>query len=169
MMNRVILVGRLTKDPDLNYTSNGTAVCTVPIAVNRTYGNRDEADFFNIVVWRKQAENLANYMRKGGLIGVDGRLQTRKYDGRDGKPVYVTEVNAEFITFLSKVSNNQQPQPAGQWSGQNQGQGSQFGGGSQFNGGSQFGSQQGTSRKFGDDPFSHAGQPIDISDDDLPF
>lgn len=162
MMNRVILVGRLTKDPDLRYTGTGTAVCTVSIAVNRTYGNRDEVDFFNIVVWRKQAESLANYMRKGGLIGVDGRLQTRKYDGRDGKSVYTTEVNAEFVTFLGNASNSQQPQNNGQWQGQNQGQnqwkGSQFGG-----------HQQGTSRRFGDEPFSSAGQPIDISDDDLPF
>lgn len=170
MMNRVILVGRLTKDPDLRYTSNGTAVCTVNIAVNRTYGNRDEADFMNVVVWRKQAENLANYMRKGGLIGVDGRLQSRSYDGQDGKRVYTLEVNAEFVTFLGNAQNSQQPQPVGQWSSQNQGQGSQFGGGNQFNGGSQWGGQnQGTSRKFGDDPFSGAGQPIDISDDDLPF
>lgn len=167
MMNRVILTGYLTKDPDLKYTRSGVAVCTVTLAVNRTHGNRDEADFISVVVWRKQAENLANYMRKGGMLGVDGRLHTRNYDGTDGKRVYVTEVIAETITFLTRPPNSQQSQPnsqfqpAGQWGNQ----GSQWG----SQGGGQFGqsSQQGT--RFGGDPFSGQGQPIDISDDDLPF
>lgn len=168
MMNRVILTGYLTKDPDLKYTRTGVAVCTVTLAVNRTHGNRDEADFISVVVWRKQAENLANYMRKGGMIGVDGKLHTRNYEGADGKRVYVTEVLADFITFLTRSANSQQSQSnsqfqhAGQWGNQS---GSQWGN----QGGWQQGQSSNQGNRFGDDPFSGNGQPIDISDDDLPF
>lgn len=110
MLNRVVLVGRLTRDPELKYTANGVAVANFTIACNRPYKNQqgeNEADFINCVVWRKPAENLANYMKKGGLIGVDGRIQTRSYEGQDGKKVYVTEVVAENIQFLE--SRNSQP------------------------------------------------------------
>ena len=110
MLNRVVLVGRLTKDPELKYTASGVAVTNFTIACNRPYKNQQgeqEADFINCVAWRKPAENLANYMKKGGLIGVDGRIQTRSYDGQDGKKVYVTEVVAENIQFLE--SRNSQP------------------------------------------------------------
>lgn len=103
MLNRVVLVGRLTRDPDLRYTPNGVAVANFNIAVNRPFSNQQgerEADFINGVVWRRQAENLANFMKKGSLIGVDGRLQTRTYEGQDGKTVYVTEVVADSIQFL---------------------------------------------------------------------
>src|SRR5690625_2484325 len=103
MLNRVVLVGRLTKDPELKYTASGVAVANFTIACNRPYKNQqgeNEADFINCVAWRKPAENLANYMKKGGLIGVDGRIQTRSYEGQDGKMVYVTEVVAESIQFL---------------------------------------------------------------------
>src|SRR5690625_7698892 len=90
MLNRAVLVGRLTRDPDLRYTPNGVAVANFTIAVNRPFtnqqGNRD-ADFINCVVWRRPAENLANYMSKGNLIGVDGRIQSRSYEGQDGKTV----------------------------------------------------------------------------------
>src|SRR5690606_34685113 len=102
---------RLVRDPDLRYTGgNGVAVANFTIACNRPYKNQqgeNEADFINCVAWRKPAENLANYMKKGGLIGVDGRIQTRSYDGQDGKKVYVTEVVAENIQFLE--SRNSQP------------------------------------------------------------
>src|SRR5699024_12367634 len=98
MLNRVVLVGRLTRDPDLRYTTNGVAVANFTIAVNRPFtnqqGNRD-ADFINCVVCRRQAENLANYMKKGSQIGVDGRLQSRTFEGQDGKTVVVTEVVAD--------------------------------------------------------------------------
>lgn len=103
MLNRVVLVGRLTRDPELRYTPNGTAVANFNIAVNRPFSNQEgnrEADFINGVVWRRPAENLANYMKKGSLIGVDGRIQTRNYEGQDGKRVYVTEVVADSIQFL---------------------------------------------------------------------
>ncbi|MCB2597429.1 single-stranded DNA-binding protein, partial [Listeria monocytogenes] len=94
-MNRVVLVGRLTKDPDLRYTPAGVAVETFTLAVNRTFTNQQgerEADFINCVVWRKPAENVANFLNKGSMAGVDGRVQTRKYEGNDGKRVYVTEI-----------------------------------------------------------------------------
>ncbi|HDT9193057.1 TPA: single-stranded DNA-binding protein, partial [Listeria monocytogenes] len=98
MMNRVVLVGRLTKDPELRYTPAGVAVATFTLAVNRPFKNgqgEQEADFIQCVVWRKPAENVANFLKKGSLAGVDGRVQTRNYEGNDGKRVYVTEIVAE--------------------------------------------------------------------------
>ncbi|HAB9593715.1 TPA_asm: single-stranded DNA-binding protein, partial [Listeria monocytogenes] len=108
MMNRVILVGRLTKDPDLRYTPAGAAVATFTLAVNRTFTNQQgerEADFINCVVWRKPAENVANFLKKGSMAGVDGRVQTRNYEGNDGKRVYVTEIVAESVQFLEPKLN----------------------------------------------------------------
>jgi single-strand DNA-binding protein len=143
MMNRVILVGRLTKDPELRYTPNGVAVASFTLAVNRSFTNANgerEADFVNCVVWRKPAENVANFLKKGSLAGVDGRIQTRSYEGQDGKRVYVTEVMAESVQFL---------EPKGNGSGQ------------------QNNSSQGEQKKD-NDPFSGGGS-IDITDDSLPF
>src|SRR5690625_1931360 len=114
-MNRVVLAGRLTKDPELRYTPNGNAVANFTIAINRPYRNQQgeqEADFINCVAWRKQAENLANYMRKGSLVGVDGRIQTRSYENQEGRRVFVTEVLAEHITFLESKNEMQQTQQA---------------------------------------------------------
>ena len=109
LINRVVLVGRLTKDPELRYTPSGVAVATFTLAVNRTFANQQgerEADFVNCVVWRKQAENVANFLKKGSLAGVDGRIQTRNYEGQDGKRVYVTEVVAESVQFLEPKGSN---------------------------------------------------------------
>ncbi|RST57643.1 single-stranded DNA-binding protein [Siminovitchia terrae] len=103
MVNRTVLVGRLTKDVDLKYTPNGVPVASFTLAVNRTFTNQQgerEADFINCVVWRKPAENAANYLSKGSLAGVDGKLQTRSYERQDGKRVYVTEVVADSVQFL---------------------------------------------------------------------
>lgn len=103
MLNRAVLVGRLTKDPDLRYTSTGKAVANFTIAVNRPFTTQNgerEADFVNCVIWNKAAENLANYMSKGQLIGVDGNIQTRSFDGQDGKRVFITEVLAGSVQFL---------------------------------------------------------------------
>lgn len=114
MMNRVTLVGRLTKDPELRYTPNGVGVATFTIAVNRTFKNQNgeqEADFINCVVWRKAAENVANYLKKGSLAGVDGKIQTRSYEGQDGKRVYVTEVVADSVQFLESKQKQQQTPP----------------------------------------------------------
>ncbi|GIN21963.1 MAG TPA: single-stranded DNA-binding protein [Bacillus bacterium] len=166
MMNRVVLVGRLTKDPDLRYTPNGVPVANFTLAVNRTFTNQQgerEADFINCVVWRRPAENVANFLKKGSLAGVDGRLQTRSYDDQDGKRVYVTEVVADSVQFL---------EPRGAASQDRGGDfgGSQFGGGGQRSQSPSYGDQrnQGYTRTD-EDPFSNDGQPIDISDDDLPF
>ena len=103
MINNVVLVGRLTKDPELRYTQTGLAVARFTVAVNRAFSNQQgekEADFINCVAWRKQAENLANFMRKGSQVGVQGRIQTGSYDDKDGKRVYTTEVVADSIQFL---------------------------------------------------------------------
>ncbi|WP_405098109.1 single-stranded DNA-binding protein [Oceanobacillus sp. FSL H7-0719] len=166
MLNRVVLVGRLTRDPDLRYTPNGVAVANFNIAVNRPFSNQQgerEADFINGVVWRRQAENLANYMKKGNLIGVDGRIQTRNYEGQDGKTVYVTEVVADSIQFLETkgASGGQGAGPSGYQQNQNQ---------NQYQNQNQFQPNQNQNQnQSNDDPFRNNGEPIDISDDDLPF
>lgn len=116
MLNRIVLIGRLTKDPELRQTQSGKAVCAFTLAVDRPFvgqdGNR-EADFINIVVWNKLGENCAQYLGKGKLAAVDGRLQIRSYDGQDGQRRYVTEVIADNVRFLSPKSE-QQSQAAGQ-------------------------------------------------------
>lgn len=165
MMNRVVLVGRLTKDPDLRITPNGVAVATFTLAVNRTFTNQQgerEADFVQCVVWRRQAENVANYLKKGSLAGVDGRIQTRNYEGQDGRRVYVTEVVAESVQFLEPRSaqpGQSDRGDAGFYGAQND----PYGGQSQ-----RPQSQPSYQRKENEDPFANTGQ-IDISDDDLPF
>ncbi|HDF1342793.1 TPA: single-stranded DNA-binding protein [Staphylococcus aureus] len=112
MLNRAVLVGRLTKDPELRSAPNGVNVGTFTLAVNRTFTNAQgerEADFINVVVFKKQAENVKNYLSKGSLAGVDGRLQTRSYENKDGQRVFVTEVVADSVQFLEPKNNNQQP------------------------------------------------------------
>lgn len=102
-MNKVVLIGRLTKDPELRFTpGNGTAVATFTLAVDRRFSKdgQREADFIPIVVWGKQAESTANYMSKGKLMGVSGRIQTRSYEAKDGTRRYATEVIAEEVKFL---------------------------------------------------------------------
>ncbi|ARD47596.1 single-stranded DNA-binding protein [Sporosarcina sp. P33] len=111
MINRVVLVGRLTKDPELKYTQAGIAVVRFTLAVNRAFSNNQgerEADFINCVAWRKQAENISNYLRKGSLAGVDGRIQTGSFEDQDGKRVYTTEVVADSTQFLEPRNNAQQ-------------------------------------------------------------
>lgn len=108
MINNVVLIGRLTADPNLRYTASGNATATFTLAVNRNFTNASgerEADFINCVIWRKPAETLANYARKGTLLGVTGRIQTRNYENQQGQRVYVTEVIAESFQFLE--SKNQ--------------------------------------------------------------
>ncbi|EGQ0541169.1 TPA: single-stranded DNA-binding protein [Staphylococcus aureus] len=111
MLNRTVLVGRLTKDPEYRTAPNGVSVTTFTIAVNRTFTNAQgerEADFINCVTFRKQAENVNNYLSKGSLAGVDGRLQTRSYDNKEGRRVFVTEVVADSVQFLEPKNNNKQ-------------------------------------------------------------
>lgn len=110
MLNRIVLIGRLTKDPELRYTPNGKAVATFTLAVDRPFKNQQgerEADFINIVVWGVQAENCANYLLKGKLAAVDGRLQIRSFDGQDGQRRWVTEVVADTVRFLSPKSGSE--------------------------------------------------------------
>jgi len=101
-MNKIILIGRLTKDPDLRYTPNGAAVCSFTLAVDRPFsqGGERQADFINIVVWNKAAENCAKYLAKGRQAAVEGRLQIRSYDGNDGQKRWITEVVADRVEFI---------------------------------------------------------------------
>lgn len=110
MINRVVLVGRLTKDPELSYTPSGIPKTRFTVAVNRfkKEGEEQQADFIGCIAWRKQAENLANFMKKGNLIGLEGRIQTGSFEGQDGKRVYTTDVVADSIQFLER--NNSQGQ-----------------------------------------------------------
>ncbi|HHV62845.1 MAG TPA: single-stranded DNA-binding protein [Firmicutes bacterium] len=104
-MNRVVLVGRLARDPELRYTQSGIPVANFTIAVNRPFTNQQgerEADFIDVVVWRAQAENCANYLTKGSLAGVDGRLQVRSYETPEGQKRRVAEVIADRVEFLGR-------------------------------------------------------------------
>lgn len=103
MLNRVVLIGRLSRDPELRYTPSGVATCSFNLAVERNFTNSQgekETDFINIVTWRQLAENCANYLRKGRLIALEGRIQVRSYDNNEGRRVYVTEVVADNVRFL---------------------------------------------------------------------
>ena len=105
MINNAVLVGRMTRDVELRYTPSNQAVATFPLAVNRNFKNQNgerEADFINIVIWRQQAENLANWAKKGTLLGITGRIQTRNYENQQGQRVYVTEVVADNFQILEK-------------------------------------------------------------------
>ncbi|MBF8970871.1 MULTISPECIES: single-stranded DNA-binding protein [unclassified Streptococcus] len=164
MINNVVLVGRMTRDADLRYTPSNVAVATFTLAVNRTFKSQNgerEADFINVVIWRQQAENLANWAKKGALIGITGRIQTRNYENQQGQRVYVTEVVADNFQLLESRAVRE----------------GNSGGGS-FGGGNSFGSAPAASQPSAepsmpdfsrnDSPFG-ATSPMDISDDDLPF
>jgi single-strand DNA-binding protein len=120
MLNKVSLVGRLTKDPELRYLGNGTPVANFTLAINRPFKSKSgerEADFINIVVWRKQAENCANYIGKGSLVAISGRIQSRSYDTPEGQRRYITEVVADEVHFLdSKGSSNRRESSTGNYS-----------------------------------------------------
>ena len=152
MINRTVLVGRLTRDPELRTTNNGTAVAQFTLAVNRQFTNAQgerDADFVNCVIWRKGAETLAQYTHKGSLIGVDGRIQTRTYDDKDGKTVFVTEVVADSFSFMESKKDNQ---PSIKQTTQ-----------------AYVKQAVNKAKPASPDPFAGSGDPIDISNDDLPF
>jgi len=159
-MNKVFLIGRLTRDPELRYTNTNIPVARFTLAVNRNYTSQSgerEADFINIVVWRKQAENIKNYLTQGSQIAVDGRIQTNSYDGEDGKKRYTTEVVADNVQFLdSKGSKDMNSGSSNSYSNVTP---------SDFN--SMPSMTQSTSVK--NDPFSDFGSSIEINDDELPF
>ena len=115
MINRTIVVGRLTKDPEFRTTPSGVNVANFTLAVNRTFTNSQgerEADFINVVTFRKQAENVNNYLSKGSLVGIDGRIQTRNYENKEGQRIFVTEVVADSVQFLEPKSQQSKPQQA---------------------------------------------------------
>lgn len=142
MINRVVLAGRPTRDLELRNTKSGANVCSFTLAVDRNFKNKNgerKADFISCIAWKKTAEVMSKYVKKGSVIGVDGSIQTRSYDNRDGQRVYVTEVVVENFSFLSDPPKN------GQVSKNNQ-----------------------SSSNQNNDPFTSSKQ-ADISDDDLPF
>lgn len=144
MLNRAVLVGRLTKELEVKYTQSGTAVASFDLAVNRQFTNKQgerEADFISCVIWRKGAENLANFTHKGSLIGVDGRIQTRNYENQQGQRVYITEVVVENFALLEPKGTKQ---PRANTNVKN-------------------------NVPSGDQFASNNGAAININDDDLPF
>ncbi|MFK0524795.1 single-stranded DNA-binding protein [Paenibacillus illinoisensis] len=143
MINNVVLVGRLTKDPDLRYTPAGVAVTQFTLAVDRPFtsqGGERETDFIPVVTWRQLAETCANYLRKGRLAAVEGRIQVRNYENNEGKRVYVTEIVANNVRFLESSKRSAEVE-----------------------------NDEPRVRNNGRDPFADDGQPIDINDDNLPF
>ena len=156
MINRVVLTGRLTRDPELKTTQSGLSVATFTLAVNRQYTNsQDErgADFISCVIWRKAAENFCKFTSKGSLVGIDGRIQTRTYDDKNGQKVYVTEVVVDNFSLLESKKDRQNNANTG-----NNGGYSNSGNNSTSN-----------NSNASQDPFSGSGDTIDISDDNLPF
>ncbi len=168
MINNVVLVGRMTRDAELRYTPSNQAVATFTLAVNRNFKNQNgerEADFINCVIWRQQAENLANWAKKGTLVGVTGRIQTRNYENQQGQRVYVTEVIADNFQILESRATRE-GQSGGSYNGG-------FDNNSSLDGSSNGGFSSQSSQQtpnFGRDesPFGNSN-PMDISDDDLPF
>lgn len=109
MLNRTVLVGRMTKDPEMRVSPSGVTVTTFTLAVNRAF-KKDEADFISVVCFKKAAENVNNFCSKGSLVGVDGRIQTRNYENKEGRKVYVTEVVADSVQFLETKGKNENVQ-----------------------------------------------------------
>lgn len=166
MINNVVLVGRLTRDPELRYTGNNIAVASFSLAVNRNFKDANgerEADFINCVIWRQSAENLANWAKKGALIGITGRIQTRSYENQQGQRVYVTEVVAENFQMLESRAAREGSTNQGNTSGA-------FGNNNGYAGpyGQQAPQQQGPNFARDSSPFGNSN-PMDISSDDLPF
>ncbi|EKF52017.1 single-stranded DNA-binding protein [Lactococcus garvieae] len=164
MINNVVLVGRVVRDPELRYTPQNTAVATFTIAVNRRFKNAQgerEADFINCVIWRQSAENLANWAKKGALIGVTGSIQVRNYENKEGQRVYVTEVLADNFQMLE--SRAAREGGGGSYSApqQQQSQNRPF---AESNN-----SSNNSTPDFGRDADPFGGSPMEISDDDLPF
>jgi single-strand DNA-binding protein len=148
MVNRVVLVGRLTKDPELKRTQTGKSVVSFTVAVNRRFGQQEQADFINCVAWEKTAEFLGQYAKKGAMVSVEGRISTRTYDDSTGKKVYVTEVVSESVQLLESRSASTQ-RPASNSFDSTAG-------------------YQPDNNNFNEDDFS-TGPTLDISSDDLPF
>lgn len=163
-MNKVFIVGRLARDPELRYPANSqNAVANIVVAVNRPFENAQGervADFINITVWRKQAENVKKFLSKGSLVGIEGRIQVSSYDGPDGKKIYRTDVVADNVQFLESKSASQNRTP----SSQSENNYNNF----QSENSSLSGSMD-NNTNIEEDPFSNFSNELEISDDDLPF
>ena len=154
-MNKVFLIGRLSRDPELRHTTSGTAVCQINVAISRpvSQGSEPQTDFINVVVWNKQAENVARYLSKGRQIAVEGRIQTRNYDNNEGKRTYVTEVIASNVEFLGSANDNSRPSSN---TGFDE---------------NPFDMMDPTmdTTSVDNDPFASFGEKVEISDSELPF
>jgi len=169
MINRTVLVGRLTRDPELRYTTSGNVVASFSIAVNRQFTNSQgerEADFINCVIWRKAAENFTNFTHKGSLVGIDGRLQTRNYENKQGNRVYVTEVVVDNFSLLESRTDRK-PTDGQQSKSINSNDFSGKGANSQQK--QNANQMYSNTNQTNSDPFADNSKPIDISDDSLPF
>ena len=153
-MNKVFLIGRLSRDPELRHTTSGMAVCQINVAISRRAGagKEPETDFINVVVWDKQAENVAKYLAKGRQVAVEGRIQTRSYDNTEGKKTYVTEVVANNIEFLGSASDNTKTNSV-----------------SEENPFDSMPIDEPAGTSIDNDPFASFGEKVEISDNDLPF
>ena len=153
-MNKAFLIGRLTRDPELRYSSSNAAIVNFSIAIDRQYTNNQgqrETDFINIVAFQKQAENIKKYLTKGSLVAVDGRIQTRNYEDKDGKRVYVTEVVADRVQFLNSKSDSVAINTTDNVSP------------------ADFQNEAPKETNVSDDVFADFGNSIEISDDDIAF
>ena len=154
-MNKVFLIGRLSRDPELRHTTSGTAVCQINVAISRpvSQGREPETDFINVVVWNKQAENVAKYLAKGRQIAIEGRIQTRNYDNNEGKRTYVTEVIASNVEFLGSANDNNRTNTN---TGFDE---------------NPFDSMEPVmdTTSVDNDPFASFGEKVEISDNELPF
>ncbi|MBB1078448.1 single-stranded DNA-binding protein [Limosilactobacillus sp. STM2_1] len=187
MLNRAVLTGRLTRDPELRYTTSGTAVVSFTLAVDRQFRNQNgdrDADFINCVIWRKSAENFSNFTHKGSLVGIEGRIQTRNYENQQGNRVYVTEVVVDNFALLEPRQNGGMNQQGGQqpFNGNQQPFGAPT---PQYNNQPQPGNNapQSNPSPSADNGFDNGqsagnqfpgssddgGQSIDLADDELPF
>ena len=163
-MNKVILIGRLTRDPELRTIASGNATTSFTVAVNRNFTNQNgerEADFINCVAWRKQAENVAKYCTKGSQVAVEGRIQTRNYDAQYGTKRYVTEVIADNVTFLSsRAGGSQIPESSSNTS-------SYTANNAVPNNG--MANNDIVTADLDMDPYAAMGNEVSLTDDDLPF
>ena len=155
-MNKVFLIGRLSRDPELRHTTSGTAVCQINVAISRPVaaGSEPQTDFINVVVWNKQAENVAKYLAKGRQIAIEGRIQTRNYDNNEGKRTYVTEVIASNVEFLGSANDNRGTNNNAPQFDENP-----------------FDAMEPTmdTTSVDNDPFASFGEKVEISDNELPF
>ena len=155
-MNKVFLIGRLSRDPELRHTTSGTAVCQINVAISRpvSQGSEPQTDFINVVVWNRQAENVARYLSKGRQVAIEGRIQTRNYDNAEGKRVYVTEVIASNVEFLGSANDNNRTNTSNNQFDENP-----------------FDSMEPPmdTTSVDNDPFASFGEKVEISDSELPF